>query len=270
MIRDPEFIPHADVLLVESTYGDRLHPPDDSNENLARVINESVDRGGALLIPAFAVGRTQEIIWRIRELEDGNRIPHLPVYIDSPMATSATDIFCQHPEDHDVDMKLLMDEHRCPLCCKKYQFTRTPQESKALNKIDGPVIIIAASGMVTGGRIVHHLKHRLPSSKTTVLLVGFQAYGTRGRMLQDGATTLRIHGEDVPVHATTEILHGLSAHADQAELLKWLGGFQSPPARTYIVHGEPHASGTLAGILNKEWGWNASLAIDGAEVAIET
>lgn len=266
MIRDPESIRHADVLLVESTYGNRLHPDGDSNETLARVINESVERGGALLIPAFAVGRTQEIIWRIRELEDQNQIPQLPVYVDSPMATSTTDIFCDHPEDHDIDMKLLMDEHRCPLCCKKYEFTKTPQESKALNNIKGPLIIIAASGMATGGRIVHHLKHRLPSEKTTVLLVGFQAYGTRGRMLQDGVESMRIYGETLPVMAKIEMLHGLSGHADQNELLRWLGGFESPPKQTFIVHGEAEPAETLANILIDDWGWNASVAQDNATV----
>lgn len=266
MIRDPEFITSADVLLVESTYGNRLHPSGDSNETLARVINESVARGGALLIPSFAVGRTQEIIWRIRELENAKAIPKLPVYIDSPMATSATDIFCDHPEDHDIDMKLLMDEHRCPLCCKKYEFTKTPQESKALNNIKGPVIIIAASGMATGGRIVHHLKHRLPSAKTTVLLVGFQAFGTRGRMLQDGNEKIRIYGQDVEVNATIETLHGLSAHADQSELLRWLKGFESPPRQTYIVHGEADAANTLAKILGDDWDWEVNVAEDGAVV----
>jgi metallo-beta-lactamase family protein len=180
------------------------------------------------------------------------------------MATSATDIFCDHPEDHDVDMKLLMDEHRCPLCCQKYEFTKTPQESKALNDIKEPLIIIAASGMATGGRIVHHLKHRLPSAKTTVMLVGFQAFGTRGRMLQDGVENLRIYGKVVKINAKIETLHGLSAHADQGELLRWLQGFESPPKRTFIVHGEKEASETLADILTDDWGWSASVAQDSA------
>lgn len=260
MIRDPELIPKADVLLVESTYGNRVHPPEDTKETLSRVINESAERGGALLIPAFAVGRTQEIIWRIRELEDQNLIPKLPVYIDSPMAANATDIFCDHPEDHDIDMKLLMDEHRCPLCCEKYEFTKTPEESKALNHVQGPLIIIAASGMATGGRIVHHLKNRLPKAETTVLLIGFQAFGTRGRMLQDGVETIRIYGEDVLVNATIETLHGLSGHADQRELLRWLDGFETPPHQTYIVHGEPESAEALNSILREQWDWQATVA----------
>ena len=230
------------------------------------MINDSIQRRGALLIPAFAVGRTQELIWRIRELENDQLIPPIPVYIDSPMATSATDIFCDHPEDHDIDMKTLMDEHRCPLCCTKYAFTRTPQESKTLNQISGPLIIISASGMATGGRIVHHLKHRLPKRETTVLLCGHQALGTRGRRLQDGASRLRIYGDEVPVEAKIETIHGLSAHADQVELVRWLGGFSSPPQHTYVIHGEPDASADLAGRLSRSWGWSTSVAELGATI----
>jgi metallo-beta-lactamase family protein len=263
MIREPEFVPHADVLLVESTYGDRTHPDADSSVQLARVVNEAADRGGAILVPAFAVGRTQELIWRLRELQEAGRIPRLPVYIDSPMATDATEIFCQHPEDHDIDMKLLMDEHRCPLCCKPDTFTRTPEESKALNHIEGPLIIIAASGMATAGRIVHHLKQRLPDRRTTVLLVGFQAAGTRGRLLQDGVKFLHIHGQDVPVHAHVETIDGLSAHADKNEILRWLGGFREAPSQSYIVHGEPPAAEALSEHLRTELGWSANVARHG-------
>lgn len=268
MIRDPELLPTADVLLVESTYGDRIHPEGDPSDSLARVVNQAAERGGALLVPAFAVGRTQELIWRLRELEQASKVPRLPVYIDSPMATDATEIFCKHPEDHDIDMKLLMDEHRCPLCCKPYTFTRTPEESKALNHVQGPLIIISASGMATGGRIVHHLKQRLPDNRTTVLLVGFQAVGTRGRLLQDGAKSLRIHGRDVPVRARVELLHGLSAHADRLEILRWLKGFAATPRNTYIVHGEPRAAETLQESIVEELGWEAAVAKDGQIVSL--
>ena len=268
MIRDPELVPAADVLIVESTYGNRMHTDGNPSAQLARIVNEAIPRGGALLVPAFAVGRTQELIWRLRELEDAGQIPRLPVYIDSPMATDATAIFCQHPEDHDIDMKLLMDEHRCPLCCKPYTFTRTPDESKALNYVKGPLIIIAASGMATGGRIIHHLKQRLPDKRTTVLLVGFQAAGTRGRLLQDGAKTLRMHGQEVPVRARIETLDGLSAHADQNEILRWLRGFRTPPRQTYVVHGEPNASQTLANSIASELGWRAQVAGDCQVVAL--
>jgi len=267
ILRDPEPVPEADALLVESTYGDRSHPPDPMNA-LARIVQEAAQRGGALLVPAFAVGRTQELIWMLRQLEEANRIPSLPVYIDSPMAINVADIYCRHPEDHDLDMKLLMDEKRCPLCCKQYHLARTPDESKALNHHNGPLVIISASGMATGGRILHHLKVRLPDPRTTVLLVGFQSIGTRGRALQEGARTIHIHGQNVPVRAKVETLDGLSAHADREEILRWLSGFRRPPGQTYVVHGEPHAAQSLANTLQTRLGWNARVGRDGETVTL--
>ncbi len=262
MLRNPEFVSDADYLLVESTYGDRLHSATDPAEGLAGVIQRVAERGGALIVPAFAIGRTQELIWRIRELEEARRIPTLPVFIDSPMAIDATEVFCRHPEDHALDMALLMDEKRCPLCCKPYQLARTPDASKAINDQQGPFIVIAASGMATGGRVVHHLKRRLPDRKTTILLVGFQAAGTRGRLLQDGAKHLRMHGQEVRVRAHIERLDGLSAHADKSELLRWLGGFGKPPSQTYVVHGEPVAADHFAQTIRDTLHWNASVPKD--------
>lgn len=266
MLRDPVFVPEADVLLVESTYGDRLHPADDPTEQLARIINDANSRGGALIIPAFAVGRAQELIWRIRELETSDRIPRLPVFIDSPMATNVSSVFCEYPEEHDIDMKLLMDEQRCPLCCLPDHLLRTADESKSLNHRKGTFIVIAGSGMATGGRVVHHLKQRLPDKHTTVLLVGFQAAGTRGRSLQEGAKSIRIHGQDIPVRAHVEVLHGLSAHADQKEIMRWLHGFSRPPRKVYVVHGEPSASQTLANLITTQLGWSAEIAKDAVTV----
>jgi metallo-beta-lactamase family protein len=267
ILRDPEPVPEADALLVESTYGDRTHPPA-SLESLARIVREATGRGGALLVPAFAVGRTQELIWMLRQLEESNRIPSVPVYIDSPMAINVSDIYCRHPEDHALDMTLLMDAKRCPLCCKQYHLARTPEESKALNHHRGPLVIISASGMATGGRILHHLKLRLPDPRTTVLLVGFQSIGTRGRALQDGARTIRIHGQDIPVRAKVEMLDGLSAHADREEILRWLSGFRRPPGQTYIVHGEPQPAQSLADALQTRLGWKARVARDGETVPL--
>ncbi len=267
ILRDPDPVPEADALLVESTYGDRTHPPDPMDA-LARVVREAAERGGALLVPAFAVGRTQELIWMLRQLEEANRIPSLPVYIDSPMAINVSDIYCRHPEDHALDMKLLMDEKRCPLCCKQYHLARAPDESKALNHHSGPLVIVSASGMATGGRILHHLKLRLPDPRTTVLLVGFQSIGTRGRALQEGARTIRIHGQDVPVRAKVETLDGLSAHADREEILRWLSGFRRPPGETYVVHGEPHAAESLADALRTRLGWKARVPRDGETVPL--
>jgi len=265
ILREPEFVPEADVLLLESTYGDRTHPADPSGE-LARVVNEAARRGGALLIPAFAVGRAQEVIWRLRQLQDQQRIPSLPVYLDSPMAIDVSDIYCRHTEDHDLDMKDLMDKKRCPLCCQKQHLARTSEESREINRVEGPVIIISSSGMATGGRILHHLEKRLPDPRTTVLLVGFQAAGTRGRALQEGAKLVKIYGGMVSVNAKVETIDGLSAHADQGDILRWLSGFKRPPRQTFTVHGEPRQAEGLARAITENLRWNVRPAVDGETV----
>jgi metallo-beta-lactamase family protein len=267
ILRDPELVAEADVLLVESTYGDRAHPRD-AVDHLARIVHEAVERGGALLIPSFAVGRAQELVWNLRRLEDEGRIPSLPVFIDSPMAIDVSDIYCRHPEDHDLEMSRLMDLDRSPLRCRQHHLVHTAQESQALNRRDDPIIIIAGSGMATGGRILHHLKHRLPDPRTTVLLPGFQAVDTRGRKLQEGASQVRIHGEAVSVCAKVETLDGLSAHADRDEILRWLGGFRRPPRETYVVHGEPVAAQALAEVIRTRLGWRVTVAEDGATMRL--
>src|SRR5262249_50905473 len=236
ILRDPELVTNADLLLTEATYGNRTHPPD-ASDRLARIVSETADRGGALVVPAFAVGRTQELLWMLRQLEDTRRVPTLPVYLDSPMAINVSEIYARHPEDHNLDMQKLVDAHQSPLCSHQFHVTRTRDESKAINALIGPLIVISANGMATGGRVLHHLKQRLPDSRNTVLLPGFQSGGTRGRALQDGARYVRIHGQDVPVRAKVEKIDGLSAHADRGELLRWFAGFESPPKMTYIVHG---------------------------------
>ncbi len=267
IIRDPELVPEADVLLVEGTYGDREHAPHPSAD-LARIITETAHRGGAVIVPSFAVGRTQELIWTLRKLENARRIPLVSVYIDSPLAAAVTDLYCRHPEDHDIEMTTLMDEKRCPLCCQKYHVLKTAQESKRLNGVAGPLVIIAGSGMATGGRVLHHLKQRLPDHRNTVLLVGYQAEGTRGRALQDGAAALKIHGEMIPVRARVETIDGLSAHADRREILRWLRGFRRPPRRTYVVHAEGPAAAALAGSIHAELGWSVAVAHDGETVPV--
>jgi metallo-beta-lactamase family protein len=263
ILRDPELVPEADILLVESTYGDRLHTEDPDAE-LVRIIADTTRRGGKIAVPAFAIGRTQEVLWRLDALAREDRIPRLPIFVDSPMATAVTDIYVDHPEDHDLDMRRLIEEGRCPLVSRDYQIVRTPDESRALNDLAGPAILIAGSGMATGGRILHHLAQLLPDPKNTVLLPGFQAAGTRGRLLEDGVDTLRIHGQDIPVRARIERLDGLSAHADKNELLRWLRGFRHPPRETWVVHGEPAASQSLADAITSELGWRATVATDGA------
>jgi metallo-beta-lactamase family protein len=267
ILRDPELVPEADVLLVESTYGNHLHATD-AEDRLVQVISETAHRGGALIVPAFAIGRTQELLWTLRKLQEAGRLPLIAVFLDSPMANHVTQIYCRHTEDHDLEMRQLMHAETCPLCCRKYHVVRSVEESKALNDRQGPMIVIAGSGMVTGGRVLHHLKRRLPDHRNTVLLTGFQAAGTRGRALQDGAPTLRIHGQDVPVRARVETIDGLSAHADQAEILRWLGGFRRAPAHTYVVHGEESAAHALASTIHAHLGWSVSVAQDGATVAL--
>jgi metallo-beta-lactamase family protein len=267
ILRDPERIESADFLLVESTYGDRAHPRDEV-ERLAAIVTSTAERGGVLLVPSFAVGRTQELIWTLRQLEDAGRIPALPVFVDSPMAIQATEIYGRHPEDHDLDMRALTDQHRSPLRSRNFTLVRSAEQSKALNRVTDPMIVIAGSGMATGGRILHHLKQRLPDPRTTVLLPGFQAEGTRGRALQQGATQVRMHGADVPVKARVETIDGFSAHADRDEILGWLRGFRRPPRHTWVIHGEPAAAGALAAAIERELGWTVSVAADGETVEL--
>lgn len=269
ILRDPEPVPEADVLLIESTYGDRLHAPD-ARQQLARILSETAHRGGAVLIPAFAVGRVQELIWTLRQMEDAREVPLLSVYVDSPMAIDVTETYCEHPEEFDEEMSRAMREGRCPLCCQKYHLLRTVEESKWLGSRTGPMVIIAGSGMMTGGRILHHLKQRLPDPRNTLLLVGYQAVGTRGRALIEGSRLLRMHGQDIPVRAQVQSIDGLSAHADQSEILRWLSGFRRPPDKTYIVHGEEKPASALAGAVSERLGWSTEVARDGATVPLFT
>jgi metallo-beta-lactamase family protein len=239
ILPDPEPIAGCDVLVLESTYGGKRHEDGAPVGALRDEVLATVKRGGALIIPAFAVGRTQEILFELRALEERGEIPEIPVFVDSPMAVDATPIHLAHREEHDDEMVRLLASGREPLRPRRLTFARSPEQSKAINRVSGPCIIISASGMATGGRILHHLAQRLPDAKNTVLLVGFQAAGTRGWSLQGGARSLRIHGDDVPVNARVATLTGFSAHADEGELCRWLSGFQRPPERTFLVHGEP-------------------------------
>jgi metallo-beta-lactamase family protein len=261
-LRPAEPIPAADFLVIESTYGDRVHAAE-SASRLAAVVNQAVERGGMLLVPAFAVGRTQELLWLLRQLEDEHRVPVLPIYVDSPMAVDVTTVTSNHPEDLSVEPASLRDATRNPFRASNVHYARSPAESRAINQLHGPIIIISASGMATGGRVLHHLRLRLPDERTTVLLPGFQAVGTRGRLLQDGAKEIRIHGQSVPVRARVEQMDGLSAHADRDELLQWLASFERPPRTTFVVHGEATQATGLARALAERLGWNARTATDG-------
>jgi metallo-beta-lactamase family protein len=267
ILHDPQPVPRADYLLLESTYGNRTHPPN-VDDDLATCVRTAAERGGALLVPAFAVGRTQELLWWLRQLEDDERIPRLPVYVDSPMAIDVTGTYLRHTAEHDVDMRRVEDRGKHPLYPSHFTLAKSQEQSMALNDLRGPIIIISASGMATGGRILHHLKLRLSDRRTTVLLVGFQAAGTRGRRLQEGADEVHIHGKDVTVRAQVDTLDGLSAHADQGELLQWLSGFEGPPKGIHLVHGEPTAAETLAAAIETRYGWTARVAQDAATVQL--
>src|SRR5580693_7900777 len=253
ILKDPEPPSRADFLLCESTYGDRDHGTASVPDELAEVINRVAKRGGMIVIPAFAVGRTQTLMYYLRELMEAQRIPQLPVYVDSPMAISVTDIYARHHEDHDLDFtKIERQGGRDPLNLQEVHMTRAVEDSKKINDVTSPCIIISASGMATGGRVLHHLAKRLPDSRSAVLLVGYEAEGTLGRALQDGAQYVRIHGQEIPVRAEVVTLDQLSAHAGRSELLRWLSGFATPPRQTFLVHGEPSGlEGLRTGIASR-------------------
>ena len=256
ILKNPEPPSRADFLLCESTYGDRDHPAGSVSDELAEVINGTAKRGGAVVIPSFAVGRAQTLMYYLRELEEQQRIPRLPVYLDSPMAISVTDLYERHHEDHDLQFtKEEQGGKHDPLNTHEVHMTRTVEESKQINEVVAPCIIISASGMVTGGRVLHHLARRLPDSRSTVLLVGYQAEGSGGRALQEGAKYLRIHGEEVPVRARVVEIPQLSAHAGKSELLRWLSGFQAPPRQTFLTHGEPVALNALRDAVTHQFRW---------------
>jgi metallo-beta-lactamase family protein len=263
ILKDPTTPPsNADVLICESTYGDREHPAGDPAEELAQIVNRVVKRGGSIVIPAFAIGRTQTFMYYLRQLEDQQRIPHLPVYVDSPMALSATDLYVKHKEDHDLDFvrEEGSDGKGDPLSVREFHLTRSVEESKAINNVKKPCIIISASGMVTGGRVLHHLVQRLPDPRNAVILGGFQAEGTRGRALQEGARSLKLYGQDVPVGAEIAEMGQFSAHAGKSELLRWLTALPAPPKQTYLTHGEPVAAQALQAAISEKFHWKAAVA----------
>jgi metallo-beta-lactamase family protein len=256
---DPYVVERADYLLVESTYGNRTHSKEDAPHELAVIIKDAARRGGSVIVPAFALGRTQILLYTLRDLKAKGLIPDLPVYVDSPMAISMTELYCRHIEDMSAEAReVYRATKECPLYSPNLHFVHTPQESKGLNSMHFPCIIISASGMATGGRVLHHLKYRLPDPRNTILFVGFQANGTRGQILKDGAKEIKIHGEMVPVRAQIRSIDSFSRHADAQEILRWLGSFKQPPKKTCVIHGEPKASAALAEDIHK-LGWNVSV-----------
>jgi metallo-beta-lactamase family protein len=279
VLPDPTMIAETDYLLVESTYGDRVHEADDNGERIAEIVRSAAERGGKIIIPSFAVGRVEEIIYWLKRLEGEQRIPVLPVYLDSPMAAAALqryaerigeldkDLAPEHTDDvapHDQaahEREELRRTHArqerdmCIFCTERFRIIRSVEESKQLTASRAPAIVISSSGMAEGGRVLHHLKAALPDARNTVVFAGYQGVGTRGRRLVDGEKQIKIHGEWVPVAARVELLGSMSAHADSNEILKWLHGFAKPPQQAFIVHGEPTAMEALGSRIQRELGW---------------
>jgi len=237
LIKDPETIEKADFLLLESTYGGRTHQQVDVRAYLEELVQQTLQAGGSLIIPAFAVGRSQRVLYFLRELEEAGRIPVLPVYLDSPMAVRAVSMYCDNLDEHDFEMSQLMAK-ACPLESGSIHLVKSVEESKALNEVKSPCVIVSASGNLAGGRILHHLKNRLADSRNTVLFVGYQPQGSLGRLISEGREEVKIHGRRVPVRARIATLDALSAHADSGELLEWVGHLKEPPRKIFLVHGE--------------------------------
>jgi metallo-beta-lactamase family protein len=239
----------ADILIMESTYGDRLHEPIKNTEDeLGRILRDAISRRGTIIIPAFAVGRTQQIVYTLHRLYNSGEVPRIPVYVDSPLATNVTEVFRLHPEVFDREIKdfVLKDDDSNPFGFNLLQYTRSVEESKRLNDIHEPIIIISASGMMEAGRVLHHLHNRIEDPRTTILIVGWQAPDTLGRQIMDGKEVVRVFGEEHHLRAQVRTLLGLSGHADRNGLLDWAGAMRKKPARTFLVHGEPESAGALA------------------------
>ncbi len=261
ILPDPAPLPPCDHLILESTYGERDHPRESPKDRLVALILETARRGGTVLIPSFAVGRTQTLLYLLRELQEEDRLPRdIPIHLDSPMAIEATRIVLRHPEAQDLEMRARDHNGEDPLGLLGVHLNHSVEESKALNSVRYPAVIISASGMAEGGRILHHLEFKLPDHRTTVLFVGFQAAGTRGRALQEGAKRIKLHGKQVEVRARVETLDGLSAHADRGEILGWLRASGQRPEAVHLVHGEPNGIRALAGLLRSELGIEARAA----------
>lgn len=262
MMVDPSPVRHADYLLVESTYGGRRHDRRDPEDALAEIVARTVRRGGTVVIPAFAVGRAQSLLFHLERLKSAGRLGNVPIFLDSPMAVDASEMLCSHLDDHRLSAE------QCKRACGVARYVRDVEESKALTADRMPKIIISASGMATGGRVLHHLKRYAPEPNNTILFTGFQAAGTRGAAMIGGVESIKIHGEYVPVRAEVENLSMLSAHADANEILRWLGGFERPPRMTFITHGEPAASDALRHRIEEELGWPCTIPEQAEKVVL--
>ena len=256
IVKDPAAPPDCDYLMCESTYGNRLHGEIDSETAMARIINEAAERSGPILIPAFAVGRTQEVLYMIRDLEEHGRIPVLPVIVDSPMASQATQVYNRWHEEHDEEYASILAKKLHPLRTKSMSTTSSRDQSKLVNDMKGPRIIISASGMLSGGRVLHHAMRVLPNPNATIIFVGYQAAGTNGRRIQDGEREVKIMKQWIPVNCHVERVEGFSAHADWQAVLKWLGGLSKAPRTVFTTHGEPDAAEAMAQHIRERFSWN--------------
>jgi metallo-beta-lactamase family protein len=253
MMRAPSKVTHADYLVMDSTYGDRLHAVEDPAAAIAEVLNATFRRGGIVIVPAFAVGRAQALMHILAQLKAAGSISDVPVYLDSPMAVDATRVYYAHRAEH------RLTPEQCDAMCAVVQVVQTPEESHWLDSRRTPMVIIAGSGMAAGGRVVHHIRALGPDERNTILFTGFQAPGTRGAALVGGARTVKIHGEYVEVRAQVALIDSLSAHADQAETLEWLAGFKAPPRRTFVTHGEPVAADALRLKIEERFRWRCEV-----------
>jgi metallo-beta-lactamase family protein len=256
VLPDPSDAVQADVVLVESTYGDRDHEPDDNGESLANVIRDTAARGGKLIVPAFAIGRVEEMLYWVRRLERERRIPVLPVYVDSPMATEALKHYIARVSELDADMRPAQKEVSM-FATARFQTIGSSQQSKELTASRRSSIVISSSGMATGGRVLHHMAAALPDARKTVLIVGYQEAGTRGRTLADGAHEETLHGRMVPLNARVAKIDSMSAHADRGEVLRWLGTLPAAPRRLCLVHGEPQPMDALRQLVAERLGWSS-------------
>jgi len=260
ILRDPSMVEHADILIMESTYGNRTHPQEEDLENeLANVVNRTSKRGGAIIIPAFAVGRTQQLVYAFQKLVAKKMIPPIPIFVDSPLAINATEVFRNHPEDYDTEIRdyMFKNNDADPFGFETLRYTRTKEESQELNALHGPFVVISASGMCEAGRILHHLRNRIHDTRNTILFAGWQAPYTLGRRMVEGERTVRIFGQEHALRAEVVVLNGLSGHADSNELVDWVSAMKKKPKQTFLVHGEPEPALTLANRLKAEVGLGA-------------
>jgi metallo-beta-lactamase family protein len=248
-----------DYMLLESTYGDRLHPKEDIGGRLTSIVESTASHGGTVVIPSFAIGRTQELLFLFRALIEDSKLHSVPIHVDSPMAIDVTHLYEKHKEDHSLELDAMEAQGIKPFSPPNLHFDKTVDQSKQLNDVHYPTIIISASGMATGGRVVHHLERCLPDHRNTILFVGFQAVGTRGHAIQSGVKAIKMYGHEVNVRARIETIENLSAHADYGEILAWLKRFSKAPGRTFMVHGEPRASEALRQRITKELHWDVAV-----------